>query len=261
MPISSELAERVHTLWDELADLDGARTDYMLLHLLAALCRLVDAQNASWMGAVRLDDILPGDPAHGWRPRNVVYLHPSPPLAESLKALTKNLEQGCVDESTVRNVALAGTFRANRLVDLVSPDWFESDYYRCHFLALGRADVIWAGFPLNEDAECYFGIFRDDVHPRFTEAERDTIAYALRGIKWFHRQQMLARGLLMASAPLTPVERAILQGLLSGLAEKQIAAAQGQSYHTTHEYVTNIFRKFGVNNRAALTALWLGKAA
>lgn len=38
------------------------------------------------------------------------------------------------------------------------------------------------------------------------------------------------------------------------------AAAQGQSFHTTREYVSSIFRKFGVNNRAALMALWLGRA-
>ena len=51
-----------------------------------------------------------------------------------------------------------------------------------------------------------------------------------------------------------------LRGLLTSLSEKQIASELGQSYHTTHEYVTAIYRKFGVNNRAALMALWLGKA-
>jgi len=47
---------------------------------------------------------------------------------------------------------------------------------------------------------------------------------------------------------------------LTGLPEKEIAAAQGHSYHTTHEYVSAIFRKFGVSNRSALMALWLGRA-
>lgn len=64
-----------------------------------------------------------------------------------------------------------------------------------------------------------------------------------------------------ASSPLTPVERQVLQSLLTGLSEKAIASAQSQSYHTTHEYVTSIYRKFGVNNRAALMALWLGKSS
>lgn len=253
--------ERIHTLWDELADFDAARIDDALAHLLNGLCTLVDAQNACWFGAVRMTDILPGDPVHGWRPRPVRYLHPSSPLNDVAKEQVKLLEQGSVDATTIRNVELAGSFRANRLVDLVPETWFDSAYYRACYRGIGHDDAIWAAFPVNQDAECYFGIFRDSAHGRFTEPDRDTIAYALRGLKWFHRQQMLGHGLLVASSPLTPVERSVLQGLLTGLSEKQIATAQGQSYHTTHEYVAGLFRKFAVNNRAALMALWLGKAA
>lgn len=259
--MDQEQAERIHLLWDELADFDAARTDAALDHLLATLCELVNAQNANWFGAVRMTDILPGDPVHGWRPRCVHFLHPSAPLDVSAKEQTKNLEQGSVDETAIRNVSFAGTFRANRIVDLVSEEWFQSDYYRCHFQAFGQADIIWAGVPVNKDAECYLGIFRNVPHPRFSAEERDTIAYTLRSLKWFLRQQLLARGLLVASSPLTPLERGVLQGLLTGQSEKQIAVALNKSYHTTHEYVSSIFRKFGVNNRAALMALWLGKPA
>lgn len=67
------------------------------------------------------------------------------------------------------------------------------------------------------------------------------------------------KNLALNGTTLTSVERRVLQGLLSGLSEKRIAAAQGHSYHTTHQYVTAIYRKFGVNSRAALMALWLGQ--
>jgi DNA-binding CsgD family transcriptional regulator len=254
-------AERIHALWDELADFDAARIDDALDHLLSSLCKLVDAQNANWIGAVRMTDILPGDPVHGWRPRTIRYLRPSQPLDDNAREQARKLEQGSVDETTIRNVALAGTFRVNRLCDLVPPAWFDSAYYRMHYYGLGHGDAIWAGFPVNEDGEAYFGIFRDTAHPRFTEADRDIVAYALRGLKWFHRQQLLGHGLMVASSPLTPAERSVLQGLLTGQSEKQIATALGRSYHTTHDCVTSIFRKFNVNNRAALMALWLGKAA
>jgi DNA-binding CsgD family transcriptional regulator len=259
MPIDTPTAERIHTVWDELADFDAARPDETLRHLLSALCDLVDAQNASWLGALRLNDLMPGDPVHGWRPHCIRFLHPSPQLDEAVQEQARNLERGRVDETTVRNASMAGAFRAHRAVDLV-PGWHESDYYRRYFKALGRTDVIWVGCPVNKDAECYFGIFRGDGHPLFDTRERDVVAYALRSLKWFHRQQMLAHGLLVASAPLTPVERSVLQGLLTGQSEKQIAAALDKSYHTTHGFVTGIFRKFGVNNRAALMALWLGRA-
>lgn len=252
--------EFIHTLWDELADFDAARSDEALEHLMAGLCELVGAQNANWMGAVRMSDILPGDPVHGWRPRCVIFLHPSAQIDAAVKEQVKSLELGCVDETTIRNVALAGTFRANRVIDLV-PGWFESEYCRRYFEPFGHRDVIWAGVPVNDDAECYFGIFRVDGHPRFTPEERDLVARALRSLKWFCRQQMLSRGLTVASSPLTATEREVLGGLLSGQSEKQIAAARKQSFHTTHEYVSHIYRKFGVNNRAALMSLWLGQSA
>lgn len=260
MPSADNIHERAHILWDELADFEAAQADEALRHLMSGLCELAEAQNAVWIGAVRLAGNLPDDPVKGWRPRTVRHMHPTPSILDAVKEQTQKLEVGSVDETTVRNVAGAGTFRVNRVVDLVSPDWFDSPYYQGYFRAVGIADVIWAGIPINEDAESYFGIHRHVGRPFFTPAERDAIAYTLRGLKWFLRQQMLGHGLLVASSPLTPVERQVLQGLLTGLSEKEIAAAQGQSYHTTHEYVTTIYRKFDVNNRAALMALWLGKA-
>ena len=255
------LIERVHALWDELADFDAASNDVALIHLLAAICELVEAQNATWFGAVRMADVLPGDPVGGWRPRMIRHLHPTPPIHKTAVEQTEMLEQGSVDITTVRNVELAGRFRANRLIDLVPESWFQSTYYRTYYLVIGQIDAIWAGIPVNEDAEVYIGVHRNATHRRFSETDREIVAYALRGLKWFHRQQMLGQGLLVAKSPLSPVERSVLQGLLAGLSEKQVAATQGHSYHTTHEYVCSQYRKFGVKNRAGLMALWLGKSA
>lgn len=251
----------IHTLWDELADFDAARSGEALNHLMGKLCTLAGAWNITWMGAVRLDTTFYGDPIKGWRPRVIQHLHPSLPLDDAALEQKEKLEQGVVDITTIRNVEGAGAFRANRLRDLVDTEWFESPYYRAYYQSVGTADAIWVAFPVNEDAESWFGILRAPDHPSFSEAERDMIAYALRGIKWFHRQLMLSHGLLVVMTPLTPAERRVLHLLLTGLSEKLIAAELDRSYHTTHECVTAIFRKFGVNNRAALMALWLGQAA
>jgi DNA-binding CsgD family transcriptional regulator len=248
----------IHTLWDELADFDAAHSDEALEHLMGRLCTLAGAWNALWMGAVRLDGTFPGDPVKGWRPGFIRYLYPAPALDDAAVE-HKKLDQGVVDITTIRNVDGAGAFRANRLRDLVDPAWFESPYYQTQYLDRGTADSIWVAFPVNKDAESWFGVHRAPGRPSFTEAERDVIAYALRGIKWFHRQLMLSNGLLVAAAPLTPAERRVLHLLLTGLSEKLIAAELGRSYHTTHEYITAIFRKFGVSNRASLMSLWLGQ--
>lgn len=251
----------VHVLWDELSDFDAARSDEALDYLMGKLCTLVGAWNVIWVGAVRMSVSSPNDPVKGWRPRSVHHLHPSPPLGETSKELTEKVDRGIVDVSLVRNTEGAGTFRANRLRDIVGPEWFESPYYRIYYLGLGTADAIWVEFPVNKDAESVFGVYRSPDSPPFTETERDVVAYTLRGIKWFHRQLMLSHGLLVAKAPLTQAEQRVLHLLLTGRSEKVIAAECERSYHTVHECVTGVLRKFGVNSRAELMALWLGNSS
>ncbi|HWK61841.1 MAG TPA: helix-turn-helix transcriptional regulator [Eoetvoesiella sp.] len=250
---------KTYRLWDELADMDAAAIDQARTYLLQGLCNLAGADSASWVGAVRMADSHSADPVYGWRPRLIHHLDTSPRLREVAQQQRRLLETGKVDETTLRNVEAAGRFRTHRLVDIVPPEWFEGEYYRSYYLALGRRDAIWAGVPVNADTEIYFGLYRSHREPGFSPEDRDAVAYALRGLRWFHRQQMLGHGLLLSNSPLTRAENAVLQGLLRGLSEKQIAAEVGQSPNTTHEYVTRIFRKYAVHNRAALMALWLGR--
>lgn len=259
LTMNGNRSDFIHNLWDELADFGADRSDQAMAHLMQGLCALTGAWNITWIGAVRLDASSPGDPTKGWRPRVIRHLHHSPPVDIAAREQTDSLEQGNIDETTVRNLDGAGTFRANRLRDLVSPEWFESPYYRVYYQGIGTEDAVWVASPVNGDTESWFGILRGPDQPPFTEAERDGIAYALRSLKWLHRQLLLSHGLLAATTPLTPAERRVLHLLLTGLSEKLIAEQLERSYHTTHQWVTSIYRKFGVNNRAALMALWLGQ--
>ncbi|MDP1612285.1 MAG: LuxR C-terminal-related transcriptional regulator [Sulfuritalea sp.] len=245
-------------LWDSLADFDAARVDAALDYLMQGLCALVDARNAVWSGLARLGD-AEGDPASGWRPRSVRFLHSTEKLLASVRAQTERMDQHFANDVIAAIATQAGLFRAHRLCDVVPQEWFASDAYRTHYEGCDRADAIYVVFPVNADTESWFGIFRAHGQPPFTAQERDTVAYALRGIKWFHRQLLLSHGLLVAGTPLTDAERSVLQSLLSGKTEKQIAAELGQSPNTTHGHVTALYRKFGVSNRPALMALWLGQ--
>lgn len=253
--------DRIHALWDELADFDAAHADDALRHLLRGLCDIGQASNALWMGALRLDTLAANDPVKGWRPGAICHLHPLPILVPTAREEAERLDQGECDLTTLRNLEQVGWFRANRLCDLVGPEWFASDYYRRKYFDTGRGDAVWIAFPVNQDAESWFGVFRANDQPRFTEAERDHLAYALRGLKWFHRQLLLSHGLLLAGTPLTPAERKVLHLLLTGLPEKLIADQLERSHHTVHDSVCTVFRKFGVKNRASLMALWLGSGA
>jgi len=249
----------IQALWDELVDFDLAAPDRALDHLASSLCTLVDAQNASWVNAVRLPDVAPGDPVHGWRPWGRSSLRPTPTFEQGAQEQWKMLEAGHADITTIRNVALAGRYRANRLIDLVDSDWFDSAYYRRFYLDRGYADAIWAGCPINKDVEVYIGLYRGLEQPRFEVTERDLVAFCLHGLKWFFRQHPPSHGHLAADSPLTSVERSVLQGLLAGQTEKGVASALGQSVHTTHDHVKRIYRELGVANRAALMALWPGR--
>lgn len=257
--IDDSVLSSIHALWDELADFDAARVEEARHHLMARICALIGAQTAAWVGAVRLGDPQPGDPVKGWRPRAIRHLHPDRLYEQKGAEQTELLEAGAVDITTLRNVQLSGQYRVNRLAELAPAEWFDGAYYRVYYLNAGRRDAIWAGIPVNEDAESYFGFYRDLDCQMFGMLERDIVTYALRGLRWFHRLQMLGEGLGVALTPLTPAERRILQGLLQGLSEKQIAAANEQSPHTTHDHVKRIFRKYGVTTRSGLMALWLGR--
>ena len=58
---------------------------------------------------------------------------------------------------------------------------------------------------------------------------------------------------------LSPRHQQTLDLLLAGDAEKQIASKLGLSRHTVHDYVKAVYRRFGVNSRGELLALWVRK--
>jgi hypothetical protein len=63
----------------------------------------------------------------------------------------------------IHNLDGAGSFRANRLLDLVGPERFESFYYRTYYRGVGHEDAVWVAFPV-KDAGSWFGIFRGQEH-------------------------------------------------------------------------------------------------
>lgn len=138
------------------------------------------------------------------------------------------------------------------------PAWFDTSFYKTHYGAAGFCDAAFVAFPLTEDCESHFGFYAREPIPA---AVLEPLAYALRGIKWFHRQLTLSYGLLLASAPLTASEQKVLQLLLTDASEKRVAHQLGLAGSTTHQHVLAIYRKFGIRSRAALMSLWLSPAA
>ncbi|HEY8034107.1 MAG TPA: helix-turn-helix transcriptional regulator [Methylobacter sp.] len=252
--------EKIHDIWDELSDFEASQSDQAVALLMKSLCNLANAWNATWGGAVRMDGEHNNDLLQGWRVSAMIQLHPVAPDPDEglFKEILQLWDRREIDPSFLLPMRSVGTFRTYSFRRELSPEWFESPFYKYHYGSVGTCDAVFIGFPLNQDAESHFGFYSRKT---FTDEEVELFSYALRGIKWFHRQRMLSHGLLAAATPLTPTERRVLHLLLTGLPEKQIAEQLERSYHTTHEWIMSIYRKFGVNNRAALMALWLGQTS
>lgn len=258
--VTAPLDETVFGMWDRLADFRASDIAGARHFFLETLCYLLNAQNAAWVGAVRMDRHDPDDPLHGWRPRKFDRLHHTKDSKALVRAKARQLEDGKPDIVTIRRVALAGQFRVHRLDDLAPEGWRDGDFFRGYYHEAGIVDTMWAGIPVNADTELYLGLYRTRGHALFRPEDCDRMAFALRGLRWFHRNLMLAEGIGVASSPVTPAEQRVLSGLLHGNSEQAIAEDNGQSVHTTHDHVKRLFRKYGVGSRAELMALWLGKA-
>jgi len=60
-----------------------------------------------------------------------------------------------------------------------------------------------------------------------------------------------------AAAALPPRMREVLELILEGLSEKEIAAKLGLQFNTVHGYVKKLYQRFGVSSRAELMARWI----
>lgn len=249
--------ENLYRLWDDLSDFQAAQPDRACVHLMAQLCHLVEAWNATWAGAIRFDGSnAKEDPLQGWRVGAVQALHPVGPHPDEqhFKEILEVWDRREIDPSFLLPMRAVGTFRTYSFRRELPPEWFESAFYRRHYGSVGTHDAVFVAFPLNADCESHFGFYSRQT---FTDAQIAQLARALRGIKWFHRHLMLGHGLLMASSPLTPTERRVLHLLLTKASEKEIARRVEIAVSTTHQHVTSIFRKFGVRSRVELLGLWL----
>ena len=90
--------------------------------------------------------------------------------------------------------------------------------------------------------------------------ERDFSPREQRLLHFFHGElgRLIGRSLISATEPgpekLSPRLRQTLACLLEGDSEKQVAARLGLSHATTHQYVTALYRRFGVQSRGQLLA-------
>lgn len=263
MVLPTSVQKQMEQLWDGLTQFGSARCDEALTFLLGELARLIDAQQAYWLGSVRMVEKDQNDPLRGWRPRNVYYLHERP---ERRAAFQKHVERfdknprSPVDPSVLYTLRDAGQFRVNAHRKILPDTWFQSTHYKNFYEAFGITDTILVTMPISEDMESWIGLQRiNHDTPHFSEGDCELLAQAVRPTRWFHQQLAHSHGLLLVDSPLTPSERRVLHALLGEWTEAEIADQLNLSPNTVHTYSKRICNKFGVRGRTGLTALWLGR--
>jgi DNA-binding CsgD family transcriptional regulator len=213
-----------------------------------------------WIAGVRVSRGASSraDALNGWRARAVRRLVEPPAALESTRRAVREQDTD-PGMTTVALTASAGSFRAHRLHDgFVSWDAFQRTvHYDAYYRKAAIADRMWIVFPVSRDAESYFVFDRKQARRRFSTADQELAAYALRGIKWFHRHLLLTHNLLHANVPLSHSQRRVLLQLMTDRTEKEIAVQLGFTPGTTHQYAMELYRSFGVKGRAGLMQLWL----
>lgn len=263
MSLTQEQYDDVHTLWDALADFPASQADEALRFLMESVARWLGADDLVWIGAARIAQGAAArrDVLRGWRGLRIRHLRLNEPIASRSRQAAAAQETPDPGMTTQALVAGIGRMRIHSLhdgfVDLAA--FRRTSHYRMFYQEAGITDRLFVGCPINADTESFLLVDRYSRSERFSGHDMELLGYALRPLKWFQRELMLSHGLLLANAPLTPTDRRIVRLLLTERSEKEIAAELGQAPKTTHKYITEIFRKFGVSGRIGLMALWLGR--
>lgn len=258
--MDNKTKDAVHVLWDEILNLGADRSEDAMKKVMTDLCGLINAQNSSWVGALRVSTAKK-DPLKGWRTPVAKKLYPPLPTSPDLqKQLQENFNTRKMDPSFLLCVRNPGRFRHWSMRGSMPTKWYRTSFYKDYFFSRGIYDFLHVSFPVNRDAESVFGFDRVGSRKPFGAGDIETLYYALRGLGWFHKQILLCHGLLASRSPVLPSERKVLDLLLTEASEKEIARKVGLTPATTHQYIKSIYRKFGVQGRSGLMSLWIGRA-
>lgn len=259
--LSTAHQTRISAIWDRLTDFEAADMENALIFLLRELKTLVGANDAVWVGVVRMAHGADAPPDHqlGWRTRTVAHLEWTELKRQVVAAAMKAQETDGGVPSSIEMAKRAGDFRTLTLRELHDMETFvETEHYKTCFIPFDITDRMWCVFPVNEDCEVAYILDRFGARPHFTAQDKQLVGSLLRPLKWFHRSTMLAHGVMLGNQRLTPRERSLCACLLGSQSEKEIAQTLGLSFATTRGYIQALYKKFGVQGRTGLMALWLG---
>lgn len=250
---------RINELLATIASCPLGEPDHATRLLFEGLQVLLDCQRAFIVFAERLSEFDPDDLLSGWRATHVIH-NPTPRMEEIDTAYAENwskkAENYAFDEYTQALTASSGRRRTFLREDVLGDRPWSECGAREILAVYGVHDRMVSGYPLTPGVEVYFGL--DRVEKRaFDRRERDILHETVHGLGPLSMRLALSYGLLNRQMKFAPRERETLLNLLDGLTEKEIAQVMGLTTRSAHQYVTKVFRKFGVSSRAQLMAFWI----
>lgn len=275
----------IYELWDDLAAFPASRTEDALVHVMRWFQKHMEVDNVIWLGSILMLDekAAKNDPLLGWRLRvrksfvleresyrklvasyfaNEHYGRLTPAFYSKGNRPDADIHIGMASRQMVKKT---GTFRVYRMRDgwIDFAKFRKTEHYKLYYEAPEIADRIWVGFPVSATVESLFLLdrYRSKTHPRkhFTKDEADTAGTVLRGAGNLHRRLLMINGVFKGVKQLSPVKLRLLQELLTGKSEKEIARATEHKPMTLRKYVKELYAEFGVKTRPALMSLWLGE--
>jgi DNA-binding CsgD family transcriptional regulator len=169
--------------------------------------------------------------------------------AESTQTIDPPLPEHSSCEEIARN-----QYHATRTREQMVPDneWYANATVQRYRIEVGIDDFLYSLYPLGEP---YFvsaiGLYRHTGRPKFSTRDRRIAHIVLSEIPWLHRAG-LPEDEGRAVPQLSPRLRTVFVMLFEGHDRKRIAHLLGISQHTAKDYISEVYRHFGVSSQVEL---------
>jgi DNA-binding CsgD family transcriptional regulator len=145
--------------------------------------------------------------------------------------------------------------RRRELLD--DQEWYGSEYFADCYGPCGFDDYVKTMWPLGHGRVATVSANREPQDRPFTEEDRNLLLV-------FQEQCLRleeAQAKKLDGPRLTARQREVLDALLRGASEKEVAWDLGISRETVHSHVKSIYLAYGTRSRAELLARFLSRAA
>lgn len=169
------------------------------------------------------------------------------------------MKMGELDPMTRWAIDSAGQHRVLRAADLPSQEPLNAHWLTTEFLEmLGIGDRLVSAHHVDADNEVYVVVDRALGQPDYSVDDAARLLDYLHLIGPVCTCLMLELGAIPADAKLlSQRETKLVRALLSGARESEIAQQWEMTEPSLHAAVVRVYKKLGVNSRAALAARWL----